>query len=280
MILVFLGSWRSVIIVCTSIPLAILVSIMGLKLTGNSINIMTLGGLSLAIGMLVDDATVEVENIHRNRHLGHPLTIAILNGASQIALPAIMATLAICIVFSPVALLTGPSRFLFVPMALSVVFAMLASYLLSRTLVPTLSRMLMVSEPLDLREDPGASERVRGLHRKREALFERLQNWYGGILRMALDRRRFTLGVFFALCAATAFLPFLVGTDFFPTTDTGLMKLHFRAPSGTRIEETERSSPPLSWRRSTRWWGCRPRSTWPSCRPITSGAWTPRSSSI
>ena len=130
MVLVFLGSWRSVIVVCTSIPLAILCGVIGLKLTGNSINIMTLGGLSLAIGMLVDDATVEVENIHRNRHLGHPLTVAILNGAAQIALPAIMATLAICIVFSPVALLTGPARFLFVPMALAVVFSMLASYVL------------------------------------------------------------------------------------------------------------------------------------------------------
>jgi multidrug efflux pump subunit AcrB len=240
MILLFLGSWRSVIIVCTSIPLAIFVSIIGLKLTGNGINIMTLGGLSLAIGMLVDDATVEVENIHRNRHLGHPLTVSILNGASQIALPAIMATLAICIVFSPVALLTGPARFLFVPMALAVVFAMLASYVLSRTLVPTLSRMLMASEPLELREDPRSSERARDFHRRREALFERLQNAYGGVLGAALERRRFVLGVFFAILAATVFLPFLVGTDFFPATDTGLMKLHFRAPSGTRIEETER----------------------------------------
>jgi multidrug efflux pump subunit AcrB len=240
MILLFLGSWRAVIIVCTSIPLSILVSVLGLKLTGNSINIMTLGGLSLAIGMLVDDATVEVENIHRNRHLGHPLTVAIMNGASQIALPAIMATLAICIVFSPVALLTGPARFLFVPMALSVVFAMLMSYVLSRSLVPALARMLMESEPLDLAKDPSVSEKVRDLHRKREHLFERLQNAYGGVLRAALERRRFTLGVFFVIIAATLFLPFLVGTDFFPNTDTGLMKLHFRAPSGTRIEETER----------------------------------------
>jgi len=240
MILVFLGSWRSVIVVCTSIPLAIFCGIIGLKLTGNSINIMTLGGLSLAIGMLVDDATVEVENIHRNRHLGLPLTVAILTGASQIALPAIMATLAICIVFSPVALLTGPSRFLFVPMALSVVFSMLASYVLSRTLVPVLCRMLMVSEPLDLREDPNSSEKLRELHRKREGLFESLQNFYGGILEAALARRTFVLGVFFSVLAASLFLPFLVGTDFFPSTDTGLMKLHFRAPSGTRIEETEK----------------------------------------
>src|ERR1019366_5236320 len=146
MILAFLGSWRSVLVVCTSIPLAIMCGIIGLKATGNTLNIMTLGGLALAIGMLVDDATVEVENIHRNRSLGHPLTVAILRGASQIALPAIMATLAICIVFFPVTLLTGPARYLFVPMALSVVFSMLASYVLSRTLVPTLSRMLMEHE--------------------------------------------------------------------------------------------------------------------------------------
>jgi multidrug efflux pump subunit AcrB len=242
MILLFLGSWRSVIIVCTSIPLAILTSVIGLKLTGNSINIMTLGGLSLAIGMLVDDAIVAVENIHRNRHLGHPLTVAIVNGSAQIALPAIMATLAICIVFSPVALLTGPARFLFVPMALAVVFAMLASYVLSRTLVPTLSRMLMGTETLGRPEEQPSSGGARLSQRGggRMALFERLQNAYGAVLSAALERRRFTLGVFFALIVATAFLPFLVGTDFFPSTDAGLMKLHFRAPSGTRIEETER----------------------------------------
>ncbi len=146
MIFAFLGSWRSMVIVCSSIPLAILASIIVLNLTGNTINIMTLGGLSLAIGMLVDDATVEVENIHRNRGLGKPLTVAILDGASQIATPAIVATLAICIVFFPVVLLVGPAKFLFTPLALSVVCAMLASYVLSRTLVPTLARMLMASE--------------------------------------------------------------------------------------------------------------------------------------
>src|SRR5216683_1778871 len=142
MILVFLGSWRSVIIVCTSIPLAIFTSIMGLNLSGDTINIMTLGGLALAIGMLVDDATVEIENINRNFDMGKPITVAILDGASQIAVPAIVATLAICIVFFPVVLLSGASRYLFTPMALAVVLAMLASYLLSRTLVPTLSRIL------------------------------------------------------------------------------------------------------------------------------------------
>lgn len=148
MILFFLGSWRSVIIVCTSIPLSILVAIIFLKLTGNSLNIMTLGGLSLAIGMLVDDATVAVENIHRNRLLGKPLTVAIIEGSQQVAIPALAATLAICIVFFPVALLTGPSRFLFTPMALAVVIAMITSYILSRTLVTASARLLMEKEHL------------------------------------------------------------------------------------------------------------------------------------
>src|SRR6476659_3551612 len=150
----FLGSWRSMVIVCTSIPLAIFTALIGLHLWGHTINIMTLGGLSLAIGMLVDDATVEVENIHRNRGMGKPLTRAILDGASQIATPAIVATLAICIVFFPVVLLVGPARFLFTPLAISVVLAMLASYLLSRTLVPALARMLMRGEHHDDPEAP------------------------------------------------------------------------------------------------------------------------------
>ena len=140
MILFFLGSWRSVIIVATSIPLSIFTSIVFLKLMGQSLNLMTLGGLSLAVGMLVDDATVEVENINRNNETASSVTVAILRGASQIALPAIVSTLAICIVFFPIGLLTGPAKFLFTPMAESVVFAMLASYVLSRTLVPALWR--------------------------------------------------------------------------------------------------------------------------------------------
>ena len=142
MILMFLGSWRSVVVVCTSIPLAIFTAIIGLNLSGDTVNIMTLGGLALAIGMLVDDATVEIENINRNFDMDKPITVAILDGASQIAVPAIVATLAICIVFFPVVLLTGASKYLFTPMALSVVLAMLSSYVLSRTLVPTLSRIL------------------------------------------------------------------------------------------------------------------------------------------
>ena len=245
MILFFLGSWRSVIIVCTSIPLAVLVSIIGLKLTGNSLNIMTLGGLSLAIGMLVDDATVTVENIHRHRLLGKPLTIAILDGAHEISIPALMATLAICIVFFPVVLLTGPSRFLFTPMALSVVLAMLASYVLSRTLVPTLSRMLMEKEklhheedqPSDSTEHQGFSERF---NRWRDRGFGQFREGYGRILHVLLINKKFTLTIAVLVLVISAGLLRIVGMDFFPTTDTGLMKLHFRAPSGTRIEETEK----------------------------------------
>ena len=234
MILLFLGSWRSVIVVCTSIPLAICVAIIGLAATGNSINIMTLGGLSLAIGMLVDDATVTVENIHRNRGLGLALTPAILTGAHQIALPAIMATLAICIVFFPVVLLTGPSRFLFVPMALSVVFSMMASYVLSRTLVPLLCRMLLGKEAVHGAE--GHKELFPAFNRA----FERFQQAYDRLLNLLLHNRRFVLWTCAAVNLITLALPFLVGTDFFPQTDTGLMKLHVRAPSGTRLETTEK----------------------------------------
>ncbi len=244
MILFFLGSWRSVIIVCTSIPLSIFVSIIGMNLLGDTINIMTLGGLSLAVGMLVDDATVEVENIHRNRHMGKPLTVAILDGASQIATPAIVATLAICIVFFPVVLLTGPAKFLFSPLALAVVIAMMASYLLSRTLVPTLSRMLMEGEALH--EDPNnpnlSSFKRIGVrfNHWRDRNFERFQNGYGNVLNVLLTYKKTTLTFVFIALAASFMLLGIVGTDFFPSTDSGMMKLHFRSPSGTRIESTEK----------------------------------------
>jgi multidrug efflux pump subunit AcrB len=243
MVGLFLGSWRSMVIVCTSIPLAIFSAIVGLNLTGNTINIMTLGGLALAIGMLVDDATVEVENIHRNRLMGKPLTRAILDGAQQIAVPAIVATLSICIVFSPVVLLVGPARFLFTPLAISVVLAMLASYLLSRTLVPALARMLMRSEA---HHEPGSAGPAGGWPRLafrfntwRDAKFERFQNGYASLLRSALDHGRFTIAAAAAVGLASLCLVFVVGTDFFPSVDAGLMKLHFRAPNGSRIEKTE-----------------------------------------
>jgi len=239
MILAFLGSWRSVIVVCTSIPLAIFTAIIGLNLSGDTVNIMTLGGLALAIGMLVDDATVEIENINRNFDMGKPITVAILDGASQIAVPAIVATLAICIVFFPVVLLSGASKYLFTPMALAVVLAMLSSYVLSRTLVPTLSRILFEGH----READEAKEEHPGLigrlNRRREHAFERLREGYGRVLDLVLHHRVFALCIFGLMFAVSAVLPFIIGTDFFPTVDAGLMKLHVRAPIGTRLEDTE-----------------------------------------
>ncbi len=247
MILVFLGSFRSMIIVVISIPLAILTSIVGLFLTGHSINIMTLGGLALAVGMLVDDATVEVENIHRNRKLGKPLTVAILDGARQVAVPAIVATLAVCVVFFPVVLLYGPAKYLFTPLALAVVIAMIASYVLSRTLVPTLARMLMSGEPeetfekrVDAKVPNGFALVIRKLNRWRDRWFDKLQSGYAGALEKVM-RHRFYVLVIAGLVVVISFgLVPIVGTDFFPSVDAGLMKLHFRAPSGTRIEQTER----------------------------------------
>jgi multidrug efflux pump subunit AcrB len=235
MVLFFLGSWRSVVIVSTSIPLAILVGIGGLFLLGQTFNLMTLGGLALAIGMLVDDATVEVENIHRNRHLGKKLTVAILDGAHQIATPALAATLTICIVFFPVVLLVGPARFLFTPLALSVVISMLASYLLSRTLVPTLARLLMENESLTQTKSLWGR-----FNTWRDQTFESFQEkHYGGALQRALAHRGFILICSLLLVGVTMILPFVIGFDFFPSTDAGLMKLHFRAPIGTRIDATE-----------------------------------------
>jgi multidrug efflux pump subunit AcrB len=192
--------------------------------------------------MLVDDATVEVENIHRNRGMGKPLTKAILDGASQIAVPAIVATLAICIVFFPVVLLFGPAKFLFVPLALSVVLAMLASYLLSRTLVPTLARMLMASEH---HGEPGADASwwkrfAHSFNAGRDKYFDGFQEWYGGLLETLLHHRGFTVTVVGCIALASFGLAWVVGTDFFPTVDAGLMKIHFRAPAGTRIENTDK----------------------------------------
>jgi multidrug efflux pump subunit AcrB len=243
MILVFLGSWRGMVIVCTSIPIAILVGIIGLKLTGDSINIMTLGGLALAVGMLVDDATVAIENIHRNQAMGKPVTPAILDGSDQIAVPAIVATLSICIVFFPVVLLTGPAKFLFTPLALAVVLAMLASYVLSRTLVPALCRMLLPGEhhgppPADGKHHP-LDKLLHRFNPARDRIMDRFNARYERALAWSLRHRRFVLGLAGSLLAASLALVFAVGTDFFPAVDVGLMKLHYRGPSGTRIEETE-----------------------------------------
>ena len=234
-ILLFLGSWRSVIVVCTSIPTAIFTAFIVLFITGNSINIMTLGGLSLAIGMLVDDATVAVENIHRIRDLGKPLTISILEGSSQIALPALMATLVICIVFFPVVLLTGPSKFLFFPLALSVVSAMIASYILSRTLVPLLSKMLLENENHNLNNNI-----LTKLTENFNHYFNIFQNKFSNVLNVCLKNRGFILWMCLIFICITSFIPFIVGTDFFPSTDAGIMKLHYRGKAGTRIEVTEK----------------------------------------
>jgi multidrug efflux pump subunit AcrB len=238
MILLFLGSVRSVIIVATSIPLAICSALVGLYLTGQTLNIMTLGGLALAIGMLVDDATVEIENIHRNRHLGKPLTVAILDGAQQIATPALAATLTICIVFFPVVLLYGAAKHLFTPLALSVVFAMMMSYLLSRTLVPTLARMLLAHEAVAHDGPPRGF--VQRFNDARDRAFDRFRDRYGSLLGVVLRNPWPVLLAALAVVIITATLPKTIGMDFFPEVDAGQMRLHVRAPIGTRIEETER----------------------------------------
>ena len=241
MILMFLGSWRSVVVVCTSIPLAILTALIGLNLGNQTINIMTLGGLALAVGMLVDDATVAVESIDRHLEMGKPLTPAILDASNEIAVPAIVATLAICIVFFPVVLLSGAAKYLFTPMALAVVLAMLASYVLSRTLVATLSRQLFTAHRVVGGEhgNPGSGW-FSFLNRWREKGFQKLQDAYVGLLEVVLHHRVYTLVVFGLLFLISGALPLVIGTDFFPSVDAGLMKLHFRAPTGTRLEDTER----------------------------------------
>jgi multidrug efflux pump subunit AcrB len=235
MVLVFVGSPRSMFIVITSIPLSILTAIVALKLSGQTINTMTLGGIALAVGMLVDDATVEIENIHRNHAMNKPLLAAILDGASQIATPTLVGTLSICIVFFPVVLLTGVARFLFTPLALAVVFAMLTSYLLSRTLVPTMASYLLPELHM---EDPGSGLWGRFL-RRFEAGFERIRHGYGRALETFIAHRTISLCGVALLVAGTIPLLLVVGEDFFPTVDAGLMKLHVRAPTGTRIERTE-----------------------------------------
>jgi len=235
MVLVFVGSPRSMLIVITSIPLSILTAIVGLKLAGQTINTMTLGGIALAVGMLVDDATVEIENIHRNHAMHKPLLAAILDGAYQIATPTLVGTLSICIVFFPVVLLTGVARFLFTPLALAVVFAMLTSYLLSRTLVPTMASYLL---PEEHAENPGDGLWGHFL-RHFEAGFERVRHGYVAALGTFIDHRTLSLVAVALLIVGTLPLLLVVGEDFFPTVDAGLMKLHVRAPTGTRIERTE-----------------------------------------
>src|SRR5438309_2345110 len=239
MILVFLGSWRSTVIIAVSIPLSILTSIIVLSALGETINIMTLGGLALAVGILVDDATVEIENINRNREAepDKDMDTIVLDSASQIATPAFVSTLSICIVFAPMFLLSGVARYLFVPLAEAVVFAMLASYLLSRTIVPTMAKYLLRGD----KHEAGAPSRnplVR-LQKRFEAAFEGFRHSYRSLLEICLRHRRAFLIAFFASCIGSLaiLIPWL-GRDFFPSVDSGSFKLHLRAPTGMRIEET------------------------------------------
>jgi multidrug efflux pump subunit AcrB len=242
MILLFLGSWRSTIIIAVSIPLSILTSLVVLSALGETINIMTLGGFALAVGILVDDATVEVENINRNIAMDKEILVAILDGASQIAVPAFVSTLAICIVFVPMFFLTGVARHLFIPLAEAVSFAMLASYLLSRTLVPTMARYLLRGHEHDADaqnlEAKAQLHLLARLQLRFEHAFERLRGRYRGWLRICLDHRAWlALGVLSAAAASFLLVP-LIGQDFFPKVDSGQFTLHLRAPTGTRIEET------------------------------------------
>jgi multidrug efflux pump subunit AcrB len=239
MMLLFLGSWRSTLVVVVSIPLSILVAIVALSLIGQSLNLMTLGGMSLAVGILVDDATVELENIHRNLAQNKPPLLAILDGAREIAMPAFVSTLCICIVFVPVAFLTGPARSLFLPLALSVVFAMLTSYFLSRTLVPTLVSYLLKFEARADEGKPRKGPWIR-VHAGFERGFEGLKRGYTALLALALEHAGVTIAGFLLLAASSLALFPLIGQDFFPAVDAGLIRLHARVAPGTRIEETER----------------------------------------
>lgn len=242
MILLFLGNWKSTLIIAISIPLSILVSILTLSAIGQTINIMTLGGLALAVGILVDDATVEIENINRNLAMGKETIRAILDGAQQIAVPAFVSTLCICIVFIPMFLLSGVAKYLFVPLAEAVMFAMLASYMWSRTIVPTLA-MYLLSKEDEYHAEEHAGEK-RGFFRRYqqgfERRFERFREAYRRALDSVLRRPGVFAAVFLAFCAASAGLVFVLGRDFFPSVDAGQIRLHLRARTGLRIEDTAR----------------------------------------
>jgi multidrug efflux pump subunit AcrB len=270
MILLFLGSWRSTLVVATSIPLSILCSVIILSALGQTLNLMTLGGLALAVGILVDDATVEIENIHRNLAMKKPMVRAILDGASQIAVPAFVSTLCICIVFVPIFFLSGTARFLFQPLAMAVIFAMLASYLLSRTVVPTMVRFLLrghldeidTSLAQSVEASDGGEEKIEPRHYEERAVprrsvsgqifgflgkihekfnhgFEKLRARYVNALRWCLEHRRLVFAAMGAMVLVSfSLVPFL-GRDFFPAVDAGQFRLHVRGPAGTRIESTQ-----------------------------------------
>ena len=244
MILLFLGSVRSTMIVCTSIPLSILTSIIVLHMLGESLNVMTLGGLALAVGILVDDATVEIENTNRNIGMKKPIVRAILDGAQQIATPTLISSLSICIVFVPVLLLQGAAKYLFTPLGMVVVFAMLTSYMLTRTLVPTMMHYLMKPElPLIQRKEDEPARPGDGwiwkVHKGFDRRFERGREKYRESLHWIMDNRLLVVGVFGAFAVLSLVLVLFVGRDFFPTVDTGQIRIHIRPPVGTRIEESE-----------------------------------------
>src|ERR1700733_1346593 len=237
MILLFLGTWRSTLIIAISIPVSILSSVIVFSAIGQTINIMTLGGLALAVGILVDDATVTIENIGRHLEEGAVLRDAILQGAAQIAVPALVGTLCICIVFLPMFFLGGVARYLFVPLAEAVVFAMIASYIVSRTLVATLALYLLKAKP----ESTGRSRNpLARLQQAFERSFEKTRHRYRDLLATLIAHRVLFIGTFLGVCVLTAVLVPLLGQDFFPSSDTGQFILHVRAKSGTRIEETAR----------------------------------------
>jgi len=237
MILLFLGDWRPTVVISVSIPLSIFVSIMVLSALGQTINIMTLGGLALAVGILVDDATVEIENIERNLAQGKEMKQAILDGAAQIAVPAFVSTICICIVFVPMFFLTGVAKFLFVPLAEAVVFAMLASYFLSRTLIPTLVMYIMRGHE---HRAAGPKTFLGRFQRGFERAFEKFRDGYYQLLETTIAHRKLFAAVFLAFCALSLGWVFFLGEDFFPAVDAGLIRLHLRGRPGLRVEETAR----------------------------------------
>ena len=237
MILLFLGSWRSTIIIAVSIPLSILTSIIILGLLGQTINIMTLGGLALAVGILVDDATVTIENIERYLEEGHELTHAILEGAAQISVPALVSTLSICIVFLPMFFLAGVPHYLFVPLAEAVVFAMLASYVLSRTLVPTMAMYLLKKHD---HHAPLSRNPLAIFQRSFERIFELVRSAYTSLLERLVSLRKLFIPAFLLACLCVLLLVPFLGRNFFPADDNGSFLLHVRAKTGNRIEETAR----------------------------------------
>jgi CzcA family heavy metal efflux pump len=237
MILMFLGSWRSTLIICVSIPLSILTSLLLLSALGESINIMTLGGLALAVGVLVDDATVAIENMHRNLSMGKTLRQAILDGAQEIAVPTFVSTTCISIVFIPMFFLSGVAKYLFVPLAEAVVFALFASYFFSRTIIPTLVMFLLPKEVAQHGRPPGWFGRM---HARFERMFEAMQMRYATLLQRCLDRRGRFVTLFLMFCLLSLLLVPFLGRDFFPAVDAGQFRLHVRAKTGTRIEETAR----------------------------------------